>query len=96
MDFKTNTSFNIANTSSHEDFDDDYILIYKDINKILDFKVMIEYFVNLLLKVLKKKLVLIYEKINVLLFLILALFKRIGIVPNLLVIIKTLKKLEKL
>lgn len=33
---------------------------------ILDFKVMIEYFVNLLLKVLKKKLVLIYEKINVL------------------------------
>ena len=24
MDFKTNTSFNIANTSSHEDFDDDY------------------------------------------------------------------------
>ena len=31
MDFKTNTSFNIANTSSHEDFDDDYILIYKDI-----------------------------------------------------------------
>ena len=28
---------------------------------ILDFKVMIEYFVNLLLKVLKKKLVLIYE-----------------------------------
>ena len=62
---------------------------------ILGFKVMIEYFVNLLLKVLKKKLVLIYEKINVLLFLILALFKRIGIVPNLLVIIKTLKKLEK-
>lgn len=36
MDFKTNTSFNIANTSSHEDFDDDYILIYKDINNILD------------------------------------------------------------
>ena len=34
MDFKTNTSFNIANTSSHEDFDDDYILIYKDINHI--------------------------------------------------------------
>ena len=63
---------------------------------ILDFKVMIEYFVNLLLKVLKKKLVLIYEKINVLLFLILVLFKRIGIVLNLLVIIKTLKKLEKL
>ena len=86
MDFKTNTSFNIANTSSQEDFDDDYILI----------KVMIEYFVNLLLKILKKKLVLIYEKINVLLFLILVLFKRIGIVPNLLVIIKTLKKLEKL
>jgi len=23
MDFKTNTSFNIANTSSQEDFDDD-------------------------------------------------------------------------
>lgn len=36
MDFKTNTSFNIANTSSNEDFDDDYILIYKDINNILD------------------------------------------------------------
>ena len=36
MDFKTNTGFNIANTSSHEDFDDDYILIYKDINNILD------------------------------------------------------------
>lgn len=36
MDFKTNTSFNIANTSSHEDFDDDYILIYKDLNNILD------------------------------------------------------------
>lgn len=36
MDFKTNTSFNIANTTSHEDFDDDYILIYKDINNILD------------------------------------------------------------
>lgn len=36
MDFKTNTSFNIANTSSQEDFDDDYILIYKDINNILD------------------------------------------------------------
>ena len=36
MDFKTNTSFNIANTSSHEDFDDDYILIYKDINNILN------------------------------------------------------------
>ena len=34
--FKTNTSFNIANTSSQEDFDDDYILIYKDINNILD------------------------------------------------------------
>ncbi len=34
MDFKTNTSFNIANTSSQEDFDDDYILIYKDINNI--------------------------------------------------------------
>ena len=29
MDFKTNTSFNIANTSSHEDFDDDYILFIK-------------------------------------------------------------------
>ena len=24
MDFKTNTSFNIANTSSQEDFDDDF------------------------------------------------------------------------
>lgn len=36
------------------------------------------------------------RKVNVLLFLILVLFKRIGIVPNLLVIIKTLKKLEKL
>ena len=35
MDFKTNTSFNIANTSSQEDFDDDYILIYKDLNNIL-------------------------------------------------------------
>ena len=29
MDFKTNTGFNIANTSSHEDFDDDYILSIK-------------------------------------------------------------------
>ena len=36
MDFKSNTSFNIANTSSHEEFDDDCILIYKDINNILD------------------------------------------------------------
>ena len=35
MDFKINTSFNIANTSSHEDFDDDYILIYKQEHKYL-------------------------------------------------------------
>lgn len=99
MDFKTNTSFNIANTSSHEDFDDDYILIYKDINNILDdigFQGDDRILCKSIIEILKKKLVLIYEKINVLLFLILVLFKRIGIVPNLLVIIKTLKKLEKL
>lgn len=36
MNFKTNSNFNIANTSSHEEFDDNYILIYKDMNNILD------------------------------------------------------------
>ena len=33
MDFKTNTSFNIANTSSHEDFDDDYDDYFEDEEK---------------------------------------------------------------
>lgn len=99
MDFKTNSNFNIANTSSHEEFDDNYILIYKDMNNILD-DIGLQGDERILCKSiienLEKKLVLIYEKINVLLFLILVLFKRIGIVPNLLVIIKILKKLEKL
>lgn len=36
MEFKANANFNISDTSSHEDFDNDYILIYKDINNILD------------------------------------------------------------
>jgi hypothetical protein len=35
MDFKTNTSFNIANTSSHEDFDDEDRLI---VDKFVLFK----------------------------------------------------------
>ena len=30
MDFKTNTSFNIANTSSQEDFDDDFDDYFED------------------------------------------------------------------
>ena len=33
MDFKTNTSFNIANTSSQEDFDDDYDDYFEDEEK---------------------------------------------------------------